>query len=188
MGGGVKALLDLGGKPMIGHVIGRLEPQVDRLYLSVESLSPEFEALGLEQLPDPRPGSNGPLGGLAACLRRATADGCRWLLLAPCDAPFLPGNLGLRLVEQAKTCGTGIAVVRSCGHLQPTFSLWHREVLAEVERAAILEGTAGFRRFLSGHPHSILDWPDSPADPFFNVNDRAALAEAIKMMARLEEA
>lgn len=184
MGGRAKALLELDGKPMLQHVIDRVAPQVDRLVLSVETESKEFEPFGLLQVPDPKPGSNGPLGGLAAALRQAGGGGQKWLLLVPCDAPFLPPDLAWSLRRKAELDNTQLAIVRYASRLQPAFSLWRRDLLDELERAVNEERMAGFKQFLSGRSYSVLDWPVSQVNPFFNINDRPALEEARRMMSK----
>lgn len=188
MGGGMKALVDLAGKPLAGHVASRLESQAGLLFLSVETVVPELDMLGLEQVPDARPGSNGPLGGLSAALRYASDRGYPWLLIAPCDAPFLPADLGRRLSRAALASRTGVAIARNGDGLQPAFSLWHERLLAELKYAVDERGQAGFYQFLRGRRVAIMDWlPQSP-DPFFNINDRAALKEANRIVARAEGA
>lgn len=188
MGGGLKALVDLDGKPLAGHVAERLERQAGQRILSVETVTPELDVLGLEQVPDGQPGSNGPLGGLAAALRHATERGYDWLLIVPCDAPFLPLDLGGRLSRAALAGNAGIAVARYGHRLQPAFSLWHADLSDELERAVGARGQGGFYQFLRGRHVDTMDWLPGSVDPFFNVNDRAALEEAARIVARAEGA
>jgi molybdopterin-guanine dinucleotide biosynthesis protein A len=183
MGGGLKALAPLGGKPLIEHVIDRLQPQVSSLVLSVERHVPEFEAFGLPQVEDPTPGSRGPLGGLLSALANME-KGCDWMLLAPCDAPFLPFELADRLLNCALDDGQAGCVVRYDGEIQPTFSLWHRSLLPRLEEAVLEEGMAGFKQFLRDTPLAILDWESADLSPFFNINDPDALAEAARLLDR----
>ena len=177
MGGVAKAHESLGGNPLIQHVIDRLRPQLGPLMLSVERKSEEFAAYGLLQIEDPRPGSRGPLGGLLAAMRDLDT-GCDWLLLVPCDAPFLPRNLAERLKKRAvKSDGDGCAV-RYQGELQPTFSIWNRRLLAVLESAVMERGIGGFKQFLKVRPIGILDWESADISPFYNINNPESLAEA----------
>ncbi len=183
MGGINKAFLELDGRPLLQHVIDRVRPQTESLYLSVESHEPAFGRFGLELLPDPVPGHAGPLGGLLAALRRLQDDElAEWLLLVPCDAPFVPPDLGQRLLEQAGTEGSDGAVVITGDELQPAFSLWNRSVTPELEQAVIGDGMAGFKQFLRRHGLAELCWegndPNTGAPPFFNINDRDMLERA----------
>lgn len=198
MGGGDKALMPLGGKPLLQHVIDRMAPQVDGLALGVERISPRLVAFGLPQLPDAQPGHRGPLHGLLAAMRHF-ASRSRWLLLAPCDAPFLPGDLADRLLACAVASAAPAACVSWDGELQPTFSIFHCELLPQLEQAVMVEGQAGFKRFLRAAGAARCEWPASPEagveasveaaapPPFFNVNDPAALELARAWLRECEE-
>jgi molybdopterin-guanine dinucleotide biosynthesis protein A len=184
MGGGFKALAPLGGKPLIRHVIDRLLPQVRSLVLSVEKHVPDFEVFGLPQVEDPSPGSRGPLGGLLSALANMEV-GCDWMLLVPCDAPFLPFELAQRLLGCALGDEQVGCVVRYDSEIQPTFSLWHRRLLPRLEEAVLEEGMAGFKQFLRDTPVAILEWEPSDPSPFFNINDPDALLEAARLLDRV---
>jgi molybdopterin-guanine dinucleotide biosynthesis protein A len=184
MGGIDKALARLAGRPLLQHVIDRVAPQVGALVLSVESVRPELAHFGLPQLADPLPGHQGPLGGLLAAARHF-AGSTRWLLLVPCDAPFLPGDLAARLQRCADEAGAQAAVVVSEGELQPTFSLWDPALLPVLEPAAGSGHQGGFKPFLQevGAVHCAWTQVSAPGaaaapPPFFNVNDPADLERA----------
>ena len=183
MGGGFKALAPLGGEPLVRHVIDRLQPQVRSLVLSVEKHAPEFQAFGLPQVEDPAPGSRGPLGGLLSAMADMEV-GCDWVLLAPCDAPFLPLELAERLLNCALDDDQAGCVVRYGAEIQPTFSLWHRRLLPRLKEAVLEEGMAGFKQFLRETPVATLDWESSDPSPFFNINDPDTLAEAARLLDR----
>jgi len=177
MAGQTKALAELNGKPLMQHVIDRLKAQVSSLAISVESENPAFARFGLPQVPDPRAGSLGPLGGLMAGLE-ALPPGGDYLMLAPCDAPFVPFDLAQRLMEQLELSGRAGCMVRYEEELQPTFSLWHRRVLPDVRSAVLEQGLAGFKQLIAGVRISILDWAPEAVSPFFNVNTPEDLARA----------
>jgi molybdopterin-guanine dinucleotide biosynthesis protein A len=176
MGGAVKALVPLGDKPLLRHVIDRVKPQVELLLLSVERPVVAFNGFGLPQVADPEP-DGGPLGGLLSALRKA-GPGYDWLLLVPCDAPFIPTDLAARLLDRALECARPVATVCVQSEIQPTFSIWSRNVLPRLERAVIEEGMAGIKQFLGVIEFAKLDWPHSDHSPFFNINDQDALREA----------
>lgn len=178
MGGQTKAFLDIGGKPLLQHAIDRLRPQVDRLLLSVERESGEYAPFGLAQVADPVQGHGGPLGGLLAALKETVRGNDEWLLLAPCDAPFLPPDLAERLLACARTHQSPGALVRLMGEAQPTFSAWHARLLPALEHAVTEQNMAGFKQFLAEVPLAMLDWPVEEKIAFFNINDEAALEEA----------
>jgi molybdopterin-guanine dinucleotide biosynthesis protein A len=176
MGGTVKALLPLGDKPLLRHVIDRVKPQVDRLFLSVERPSEAFEAFGLPQVEDPEP-DGGPLGGLLSAMQLMSPSH-DWLLLVPCDAPFIPPDLAPRLLACALASAKLGAVVCYESEIQPTFSIWSRSILTRLEQAVLEEGMAGIKQFLNVVELAELDWPGSEPSPFFNINDQDTLLEA----------
>ena len=179
MGGTAKALLLLGDRPLLQHVIDRVNPQVDELLLSVERPSEAFEAFGLPQVEDPEP-DGGPLGGLLSAMQKMS-PGHDWLLLVPCDAPFVPSDLAAGLLACALDSARPGAVVRYRSEIQPTFSIWSRRILPQLEQAVLEEGMAGFKQFLSVVELAELNWPGSEPSPFFNINDQEALLKAVRL-------
>lgn len=185
-----KAFVPLGGEPLIRHVIDRVKTQVDALALSVESMSPALAAFDLIQLEDPSPGHQGPLGGLLSALRHfGGVHG--WVLLVPCDAPFVPTDLATRLFASAGSNSLPGAVVIHRGELQPTFSIWHRSLLPDLERAVAFQGFRGFKELLRSVRLARCDCWDrkrsNDPPPFFNVNDETALEEAGRWLRRCGE-
>jgi len=181
MGGSVKALLPLGGKPLLQHVIDRVNSQVNELLLSVELSTEAFEAFGLSQVEDPEP-DGGPLAGLLSAMQKMS-PGHEWLLLVPCDAPFVPVDLAASLLACALESVRPGAVVRYQSEIQPTFSIWSRSNLPQLEQAVLEDGMAGIKQFLNVVELAELDWPCSEPSPFFNINDQDALLKA-KRLAR----
>jgi molybdopterin-guanine dinucleotide biosynthesis protein A len=81
MGGYDKALLQIGGCPLLAHVIARLQPQVLPLVLSANGGRSCFANFRLTALPDPHEPFGGPLGGIIAGLQWMRADtAARWLV------------------------------------------------------------------------------------------------------------
>jgi molybdopterin-guanine dinucleotide biosynthesis protein A len=187
MGGRDKALEMLAGAPLLGHVIGRIRRQVSDLALSVERPAPRLAVFGLPQLVDPVPGHRGPLSGLLSGLRHFS-ERYPWVLLAPCDAPFLPTNLGSKLLAGAleKRLPGAVAVYR--GEWQPTFSIWHRSLLPEVEQAVEHSGLGGFKQLMRTVKVAGCSWRaaegSSNPPPFLNVNDPETLEEAGRWLRR----
>ncbi len=184
MGGNNKALQHLAGKPLISHVIERLQPQCSSLYLSVEERSAVWEDFGLPQIADVQAGSNGPLGGVLGAMEYLHGQP-EWLLLAPCDSPFLPLNLAEQLLELATAKQSVTALVSYKGQWQPTFSLWHREVLPDLRKAVMRQGQKGLKEFLHTQSPAVLPWQEQQPSPFFNINSPQDLAEAASVLSRI---
>ena len=61
--GGDKCLIEIGGAPLLAHVLTRLRPQVAATVLSANGDPVRFKAYGVEVVADAEPGQ-GPLAGL----------------------------------------------------------------------------------------------------------------------------
>ena len=175
-----KALVDVGGVPMIGRVLERLRPQVGRIVVSVREVSPAFAALGLPLVADAVERQRGPLTGLYSALAdlRGRAGGGAWLQVCPCDAPFLPDDLVDRLAQGTAEAGEPVCAAAYDGVVQPTFSLWHVDVLPTVREWVLERGAGGLMSVLDVLPHAVVDWPFREPSPFFNVNSPEDLEEA----------
>jgi len=162
-------------------VITRMQPQCSSLYLSVEAIDPVWERFGLPQVADMQAGSNGPLGGVLAALE-AIKQPSDWLLLVPCDAPFLPLELAERLSQHAQQEQALSALISYQDQWQPTFSLWHTDLLPALRIAVEQEGQRGLKEFLSTQSPAVLDWPTQQPSPFFNINSPEDLAATAALL------
>jgi molybdopterin-guanine dinucleotide biosynthesis protein A len=90
MNGQDKGLVVLRGEPMVAHVARRLAPQVSRLVISANRHLDLYARYGaVVQDGEADLGAwQGPLLGIAAGLEAARQEA--WLVVAPCDTPFLP--------------------------------------------------------------------------------------------------
>lgn len=120
MGGNDKGEIELGGARLIDLVLERLRPQVDKILISAD----HDYGTGLEILPDPKPGPQGPSAALLAMTQ--SHDDLLEFLTVPVDGPFFPVNLFERL------SGDGNAI--ACGPLRehPTFAYWRTARLSEL--------------------------------------------------------
>lgn len=178
MGADNKALAELCGRPMLSHVLARLQGQVATLALGVAPGQQGLDTFGLPLIEDHARRYRGPLAGLQAGLAWAAGlTGIEWLLLSPCDGPFVPRDLAARLYAEAQARACGLAVACYAGQLQPTFSLWHLGHAPAIERA-LARGQGGLMQVLRGLPHAVVSWPAAQPEPFFNVNSPADLARA----------
>ncbi len=171
MGGSRKALLELNGRPLLAHVIDRLQAHLDPLMLSCDSETSEFESFDLPLVPDLLPGFRGPLTGLCSALQCLADKGQQnSLVLCPCDAPFIPRNLVQTLLNADQENEKPVVVISYQGVLQPTFSMWHAHHLPAIHEAVVKRGDGGLRYMLKSLPHTVVEWaPDEPS-PFFNIN------------------
>lgn len=182
MGGGDKALLPLGGRPLLAHVVARLEPQCVGLLLNANGDPARFAGHGLPVAADSIPGFAGPLAGVLAGLDWLATHRpeLQWLVTGAADTPFLPPDLVERLHHARRAAGSRLACAASAGRVHHAIGLWP-VTLREDLRERLQAGERRVGAFAARHGATPVDWPDRPIDPFFNVNtpeDRAA-AEAM---------
>jgi len=186
MGGGRKALLELGGRPLIAHVRDRLRTQVGTLLISCEAMGDELGAFGLECVPDLLPGYRGPLTGLFSALQCLADRGHEaGLVLCPCDAPFLPTDLVQALWDASRARIRPVVAVSWRGVLQPTFSYWQPHHLPVVKAAVVEQGMGGLKQVMLSMPHEIVEWPVTEPPPFFNINTPEELQTAVSWLDRM---
>jgi molybdopterin-guanine dinucleotide biosynthesis protein A len=183
MGGGDKPLRELGGRPLLAHVLERLATQVARLVLNANGDPARFAGFGLPVVPDGLPNHPGPLAGILAGLDWAAehAPGCAWIVSVPGDSPFIPADLVARLHAACAAAGVPLACARSAGQAHPPVGLWPVELRGDL-RAALLAGERKIDRWTARHGVAHAEWEAGPVDPFFNANTPEELAEAARLL------
>lgn len=173
MGGVDKAQVALAGRPLLSHVLDRLEPQVDRVLISANGDAARFAALGCPVVPDAA--SQGPLSGVLAALSEAARLGATHVVSTPVDTPFLPGDLVPQLLLAAESAPEGLAFAADATGDHPATALWPVG-LAPALAAFLDAGEAKVTRFTAAHHASRAQFPDPRA--FLNLNTPEDLAAA----------
>lgn len=171
--GADKAFVQLAGRPLIGHVLDRLEPQVDRVLISANGDPARFAGFGCHVVADVAP--QGPLSGVLAALTVAAAQGATHLVSAPVDTPFLPGDLVPQLLLAAETSPNGLALAADATSPHPATAIWPVG-LAPALAAFLAEGHAKVTRFTEAHHAAHAVFPDPRA--FLNLNTPEDLVQA----------
>jgi molybdopterin-guanine dinucleotide biosynthesis protein A len=171
MGGVDKGLVLLQQKPLIAHVIHRLTPQVNEIYINANRALVQYGTFNLPVLQDDHADFIGPLAGFSVGLQHAKYD---YLLTVPCDSPYLPIDLAARLSKALLAQQADIAVAASHGNVHPVFCLCKKSVLPSLS-AFINQGGRKVRDWQKSQ-HSIeVDFSDSN-EAFVNVNTPEELA------------
>lgn len=164
-----KALVPLGGRPLVAWVAERLSPQVEALALSANGDPARFASLGLPVLPDET--RLGPLSGVLAGLRWAARQGATALVSAPCDGPFLPPDLVPRLCLAGEGGKPAFATSGSDQH--PTCALWPVTLLPALETFLASDQPHRIRDFARAHGAAPAAFPPGS---FVNANTPEELA------------
>lgn len=177
MGGADKGLISLQNKPLIQHVITRLQPQVDEILINANREIAQYEALGFKVLQDENPEFLGPLAGFSLGLQHAKHD---YVLTVPCDSPLLPLNLVERLLNGMAAAPADIAVANSDGNAHPVFCLIKKSVLPSLQ-AFLDAGGRKVSAWQKSQKYVEVDFSDC-SDAFVNLNtpeDLAALEQKL---------
>jgi molybdopterin-guanine dinucleotide biosynthesis protein A len=185
MGGGQKALLHLGGRHLVGHAIERIAPQAAQVALNVNVDDPAFGSLDLPLVKDTVPDFAGPLAGILAGLEWAAAQSPvpEWLLSAPTDAPFLPGDLVERLLAAAVREDAEVSVAESGDRTHPVVALWRTDLRDALHDALVVRDIRKIDRFTAERRTVLVEWSTDGGDPFFNVNKPHDLEAAEALLA-----
>ncbi len=191
MGADGKSHLQLAGRPLIEHVIERVQGQVDALVINAPEDAAGLAGLGLPVVPDLSEEGRietrgGPLVGILSALEWATAsqDGFETVAVFPTDTPLLPEDFVTR-ARVALAGGRDLACAASGGRVHPVVALWP---IGLTERLRHLVIEAGLRRadgVLEHFRTARVDYATEPFDPFFNVNTPEDLAEAERILAAM---
>ncbi|MEL7026776.1 MAG: molybdenum cofactor guanylyltransferase MobA [Pseudomonadota bacterium] len=173
MGGGDKALLDIGGQSILSRVIARIEPQVSDLAINANGDASRFADYGLPVIADTAQDFPGPLAGILAGMDWGQALGAEYVLTVAADTPFFPTDIGQRLQDMRGELPIAIAATADGRH--PTFGLWPT-ALAEDLRTALDDGVRKVVAWADSHGAATVPFNDETA--FFNVNTPEDLAHA----------
>jgi molybdopterin-guanine dinucleotide biosynthesis protein A len=178
-----KALLLVGGRPIIARILEAVDGLVDErvVVTNDESLA---EMAGVRLVLDPTPHA-GVLPALAAGLAAARADVC---LTVACDMPFVSRALFEHLLAVQASTQADVVIPRTAEYLEPMHAVYRRaSVLAAIDAAL----ARGEQRMISYFPDVRVrevdetEWRalDPAGRAFFNVNTPEDLAEAQRLAA-----
>ena len=165
MSGADKGLIALHGKPLITYVIDILTPQVGAIIINANRNIDQYSAFGYSVIPDTVPGQAGPLAGIASALLVAKTD---YVLIVPCDSPYLPHDLVARLTAILTQDHAEIAVAHDGARLQPVVALLQRD-LAEDILQSLQRGHNKTERWMRSRRLAVADFSDQP-HAFKNIN------------------
>jgi len=159
-----KSLLTIEGRPMIERIVRGLERLFDEILIGANP-SQDFRFLGREVVPDLEPGQ-GPLMGLASCLRRARFD---LNFVTACDLPDIPLGFAARLAAAAE--GRDMVIpVEADGLFEPLFAVYRKSV-ADPAMEILAEGKRSLLELLTRVRVKAVPLPDGVALASINTWD-----------------
>jgi molybdopterin-guanine dinucleotide biosynthesis protein A len=165
MGGGDKNLIELAGKPVLRHVLDRVDFANRPIMLNAN-------------------GYAGPLAGILTGLEWVAANqaDCTHMVSLATDAPFLPIDLIARL-ESALDDGADIAQAMSYTRRHPVFAIWPVALAGALRKAVIDDGLRKIDDFTARYHCVTVEFAGTP-DPFMNLNRPDDFDLAIEFLAK----
>ena len=171
MGGQDKGLIEMNHIPMVKYVLDVITPQVGQIIINANRNHERYAEYGWPVIKDEFEGYNGPLAGMASSMRRVKTP---WMVTAPCDSPFVPGDLVQRLYSNLIKMQADISVAHDGKRAQPVFVMLKTDL-----RDSLLDFLNGGERkidkWFERHTLAVTDFSDKP-ETFININDRDELA------------
>lgn len=165
-----KALVEFQGETLLSHVMKRTLPQVKTLYLNVNKNIEQYQIFNLPILNDELKGFLGPLAGILTALNHIETE---YLLVVPCDAPFVSLNLAEKLFKEMQQQNALGSVVHDGKRLQPTFLLLHKQLRNDLE-VYLENGHRSIQQWLERHLIVKVDF-SSQTNDFINFNTLAEI-------------
>jgi molybdenum cofactor guanylyltransferase len=180
-----KALVEVGGLPMLGRMIGLLQSVTRNV--KVVGAPEKYARFDREMVSDRWPGE-GPLGGIITALEDAAKNPTpiEWNVIASCDMPFLTIEWMIFLCERAAQSKLQVVLPHSSHGPEPLCACYRTDA-AQALRAAF---ESGVRKVTLGLQHvttEVLDeadWKrfDSAGRLFWNMNTMADFEEARRIL------
>lgn len=177
LGGQDKGLLELHGQPLIEYVIQAITPQVDRIIINANRNLERYRSYGYPVLSDRLPDFAGPLAGMLAALQQTDSA---YLLIVPCDGPFLPGDLRARLQSALQQTDAEIACVHTGERLHPVYALLRQDLHKDLAEY-IHDGGRAVQRWFISRKLVQVDFSDC-SERFVNINTAEELQRVASRM------
>lgn len=182
MGGIDKGLIPLGGKCMIEYCIAKLQPQVEKIFISANRNIEQYSQYGFTVLKDNYADFEGPLAGLLRALENAKNTA---VLVVPCDAPLFPANLANRLSEAYVKGETSAVIPHDGSRLQTLFGLYAPDVISSLSEY-LESGQRKVETWVASLPYAVVDF-SAENEKFMNINTQSDLQSAQSILENAQD-
>jgi molybdopterin-guanine dinucleotide biosynthesis protein A len=185
-----KGMLELAGKPLLKHVLDRINNVVDEKIVVVSS---ERQLCGYANVADESTdiitdsaGVHGPLGGAKTGFDRARGE---YLLLLPCDTPFVSRDI-LSLILELCTNRNACIPRWPNGYVEPLQAVYRRKQALTACNLALSAGEHDMKAMLNNLQcvryvsTLVLEQLDPGLKTFFNINSPLDLRKAEQLLSR----
>ena len=174
-GGRVKALLEVGGRPIIEKSTELLSHLFSEIVIVTNTPHLFAHIRGYRITGDIYRGV-GPLGGLHAAMKATEADA---LFLVAGDMPFLSAALVKQLIESWKGSACEALIPSHSGNIEPLHAIYATSLLERLEEFISSQKRYAIRDFLTLVQTEYIEMDIGNQNPFVNINSPDDM-EAIK--------
>ena len=167
LGGQDKGLVPYHGKPLIEHILERIETQVATVLISANRNPEIYATYGYPVLKDNMLDYQGPLAGFSTAMSTAKT---KYIITLPCDGPLISDDLVARLKNCSQDAPTKIVVAYDGQRLQPTYALIPITWLTNLNQF-LNDGSRGIHKWYAQNQNNVIHcgFSDIP-DIFTNIN------------------
>lgn len=175
LGGTDKGKVEFNGKLLIEHVIDAMKPQVSEIIINANRHIDEYSKYGYQVISDNLEGFQGPLAGFACGLQAVATP---YMVIVPCDGPWLCKDLVTRLTRVMFNQSADISVAHDGQRMQPVHCLLGRSMLPSLEDF-LAQGGRKIDQWYAQHKMALADFSDIP-ECFYNINTQRDYTELKK--------
>ncbi len=135
MGGVDKGLVTIAARPMVAWVLDAVKPLDCAIAINANRNLDTYRSYGTAVIADTVTDFPGPLAGLLVASGHFDSD---WVMMCPCDSPFVETGLLQTLWDSAQRGEEPIVVAHDGERLQPVFAAVKRSLYSSL--SAYLEG------------------------------------------------
>ncbi len=167
LGGQDKGLVSYKNKPLIQHVLDKIEPQVGQIIINANRNQDHYAKFDYPVISDELSDFQGPLAGFLTGMKSCNTE---YILTLPCDGPDLPDDLVTRLINEVenKSSDGNIVVAHDGERLQPVHALIPTSLIPSLENF-LANGDRKIDLWYAQNSMVTADFSDKP-DVFFNIN------------------
>ncbi|WP_298441136.1 molybdenum cofactor guanylyltransferase MobA [uncultured Ferrimonas sp.] len=165
MNGEDKGLIEVAGKPMVQHVLDRLQANTMATMLISNRNQQRYGELGYPVYSDEVPDFAGPLAGICRALQQAQTE---FVIAVPCDTPMLPQDLIPQMLATLTEHNADIVIARDEQQDHPVLMLLKRNLLGSLQQF-LSDGERKVIRWCQQHHMEYCDF-NGQAHAFANIN------------------
>lgn len=166
MNGQDKGLIHILDQPMVKLIIEKLKPQVNGIIINANRNIEQYQKFNFPVIRDLYENDYfGPLAGMLSAIRNSDSD---YILTVPCDNPFIPEDLTIRLLTALNNENAEIAVVHDGKRIQPVFALIKTSLAGSMQQF-IDNGDRKIELWYKQHHTVLVDFSDKK-DISINLN------------------